>query len=202
MIRLSKIASLSLVFILLLAGCRSARKPRGSKVKPIVSSSVVESTVTGSTQTEITSPEGATAIEPGSVVFTTPGSQAYSRIYPCEGCGVVQLDKTMPKEVESGKEFKYSIKVTNMTDITLVDVVVTEEIPDGFNYTSAEPTAEIDGKKLIWRIGSLRPKASTEVTVTGAANDITELQYCTTVATPLVPMCARIAVVQPRLTLE
>ena len=183
--------------VLLAAGCGSTKKGARDMACP------PECPVDESQVAECpTVPGGAAATEAGAVLSDETGMMEYFKVYPCDACGTVRLDKTMPNEVESGKQFEYSIKVTNVTNITLVDVVLTEEIPEGFKYTSAEPTAEIDGDKLVWQLGSIRPKSSVLVTVTGVANDIAELQYCTTVATPIVPMCAQIAVVKPRLELK
>ena len=199
--RLSRIASFCLVLALVAcAGCRSMKKADGSAADLMADDQ--QQTTADDDAAETGMPDSLTAVESGPVVFAESDMQQYSKVYPCKECAIIQLDKTMPREIESGAEFEYTIKLTNMTDVTLVDVVLTEEIPDGFKYTKAEPTAEINGSELVWQIGSLRPQANTQVTVSGVANDIAELQYCTSVVTPVVPMCARIAVVKPRLQLN
>jgi len=65
----------------------------------------------------------------------------------------------MPKEVGLNRAFNYSIKVTNLTDATLTDIVITEEFPANFKFISATPTPKEDVNKLLWEIASLGPKA-------------------------------------------
>lgn len=200
--------------IISLAGCGTLRRagtiniwplkdrvPAGPKAVPERPTAAATAAPTVGVDAASTKPMGAAALERGPVVTMGPGLSSVTKMYPCEECPVVSLEKSMPKEVEAGKAFEYSLRVTNMTDVTLVEVVLTEDIPDGFQYTSANPTAEVNGNKLVWHIASLRPKASKEVVVSGVATDITELQYCTTVATPVVPLCTRVPVVRPRLQL-
>ncbi len=62
------------------------------------------------------------------VTFAGTGSCEISRTYPWPECGIVQLDKTIPKEVELNKPFDYFIKVTNLTNTTLTDIVINETI--------------------------------------------------------------------------
>ncbi len=181
--------------LLLMAGCEAMRKQAGAETGPPTCP-----------PEDAQVPECPT-VQPQAVAVEVTqthvdGMATYSKVYPCGDCSTVQLDKKMPNEVEASEEFEYSITVTNVTDTTLANVVLTEEIPDGFKYTSAKPSAEIDGDEIIWRMESLRPKESLEVTIAGVASDLAELQYCTTVTTPVSPMCARIAVVKPRLEFE
>ncbi len=128
------------------------------------------------------------------------GPYAVSRTHPCSTCGIVKLDKNMPKEVQLNRPFDYTIKVTNLTDGMVTDVVVTEIIPDNFKFTNADPTAVKDSNKLIWRLGSLQPGKSTQIKVTGQVTDAVCVQNCATV-TYVVPACAYAKVVQPKLLL-
>ena len=66
------------------------------------------------------------------------GPSTGSRSYPCGGCGVIQLDKTMPREVQLNAPFDYTIKVTNLTDTMVADVVVTENLPNNFKFSRAK----------------------------------------------------------------
>lgn len=182
--------------LLLAAGCGSMKRRSGEPVSP-PGCPVEEVKALDCPTVEAEAAVGANQVPSGQA-----GMLAYSKVYPCEDCGIVRLDKTVPNQVESGKDFEYSITVTNVTNTTLSDVVLTEEIPEGFKYTSANPSAEIDGNRIVWTMETLRPKESSKVTVAGVADDIAELQYCTTVATPIVPMCAKVAVVKPRLEIQ
>ncbi|HUU16488.1 MAG TPA: hypothetical protein VMW72_05015 [Sedimentisphaerales bacterium] len=129
------------------------------------------------------------------------GSSVVSRTYPWTECGVIQLDKTVPKEVELNRTFDYFIKVTNLTDVKLTDILITEELSDNFDFTSAIPAAREDLNKLVWEIQSLGPKASKLITVSGVATQTNPLEHRTNVITPIIPALVAIKVVQPRLEL-
>ncbi|MBN2316644.1 MAG: DUF11 domain-containing protein [Sedimentisphaerales bacterium] len=90
-----------------------------------------------------------------------------SQTFPSQGA--VRLEKTTPKDVQLGDVFDYSIKVTNLTDMPLEDVVVVERVPNGFNFTGAIPSASKDGATLRWSLGSLGPNANEEIKVSGMA---------------------------------
>jgi uncharacterized repeat protein (TIGR01451 family) len=139
--------------------------------------------------------------EPELVAFTENGTSVVSKTYPWPECGIVQLDKTMPKEAELNRPFDYFIKVTNLTDTMLTDIVITEELSDNFEYTSANPVPKEDIDKLVWEIKSLRPKATRHMTVSGVATRIDPLKNSTIVVTPIVSASAPIRIVQPKLEL-
>ncbi len=137
----------------------------------------------------------------GLVAVSEAGSSIVSRTYPWAECGIVQLDKAMPKEVGLNKPFNYSIKVTNLTDTMLSGIIISEEIPSHFKFINANPTATEEENKLIWEIDSLGSKASRQITVSGMADYAEPLKHCTTVLTPVIPACANVEVIEPRLKL-
>ncbi len=138
----------------------------------------------------------------GLVAVSESGSSIVSRTYPWAECGVVQLDKTMPKEVGLNKPFTYSIKVTNLTNTTLTDIIITEDLPSNFKFLSANPAGKEDANKLLfWEIPSLGPKGIKRFTVSGMATYTGTLKPCTTVITPVDPAYGNIEVIQPELQL-
>lgn len=132
---------------------------------------------------------------------SAPGSSVVSRTYPWPECGIVQLDKVMPNEVGLNRSFNYTIKITNLTETTLTDIVINEQLPANFKYMNSNPSARAEDNKLIWNVASLGPKAKQQFTVSGMATYTENLKYCTTVITPVIPACANIAVIQPELKL-
>lgn len=100
-------------------------------------------------------------------VVAQAGPHTISQTFPSQGA--VRLEKTTPKNVELGDAFNYSIKVTNLTNMPLEDVVVVERVPNGFNFTGASPSASKDGSTLRWSLGSLGPNANEEIKVSGMA---------------------------------
>ncbi|MFA5292037.1 MAG: hypothetical protein WC496_03280 [Phycisphaerae bacterium] len=86
-----------------------------------------------------------------------------ARLYPCQGCSVVRLDKIMPAQVQAGAEFEYKIRVTNLSDDILSDVVVTDTLIRNFKHKSSNPPANIDGDKLIWTLPEFAPRETKEI---------------------------------------
>jgi len=139
---------------------------------------------------------------PEMVAVSESGSSIVSKTYPWAECGVVQLDKTMPKEVGLNKPFNYTLRIANLTNTTLNDVIVTEDLPDNFKFLSSNPSAQQDEDNvLFWEIATLGPKAVTQISISGLATYIDTLKHCTTVVTPVVPACASVQVIQPELKL-
>lgn len=146
--------------------------------------------------------EQTPSTRPDMVAVSESGSSIVSKTYPWAECGVVQLDKTMPKEVGLNKPFNYTIKVTNLTNATLNDIIVTEDLPEGFKYLSSNPGAQQDKDDLLfWEIATLGPKSTTQISISGMATYIDALRYCTNVVTPVIPACATVQVIQPELKL-
>ncbi len=142
-----------------------------------------------------------TAAELGMIAVSESGSSVVSRAYPWPECGLVRVDKSMPNEVGLNRPFKYTINLTNLTDATLTNITMIEELPGQFKFMSAVPTAKEDGNKLIWEVASLGPKGTRQFTVSGTATNIESLKHCTTVITPVIPACASVQVIQPELKL-
>ncbi|MBN1805754.1 MAG: DUF11 domain-containing protein [Sedimentisphaerales bacterium] len=124
-----------------------------------------------------------------------------SMTYPWPECGLVRLDKSVPREVALNRSFDYYIAVTNLTETMLTNIVVNEELSRGFEFTRSNPAVRKDLDRLVWEIKSLGPKASKRITISGVATSNESLEHCTTVVTPTIPACAPIRIVQPRLEL-
>ena len=126
-------------------------------------------------------------------VVVKPEPYTVTRTYPSQYA--VKLEKMTPSNVQLGDAFDYSIKVTNLTDMPVEDVVVMERIPNGFNFTSASPTARKEGATLRWTLGSLAPKAEEEIKVTGFATNAGSLTNRATVSYTI-PASADVRVLQ------
>lgn len=140
-------------------------------------------------------------LEPELVSMGESGAHVVSMVYPSSDYATIQVDKIMPKEVQIDNQFTYSIKVTNLTHLTLNDIVVSEDLPSNFRFASAYPAARKEGNRLMWTVDSLGPKASKQIDVTGTATDRESLRHCTTV-TQLSRSYADVDVVQPKLELS
>ncbi|OHB59206.1 MAG: hypothetical protein A2167_07460 [Planctomycetes bacterium RBG_13_46_10] len=127
------------------------------------------------------------------------GPYTLTRDYPSQN--VVRLEKDMPAEVQLNAPFVYTIKVTNLTDMMLADVVVKESLSDNYKFENASLIAEKADNKLIWTIVSLGPKDSVVIKINGSATKIGCIQNCATVSY-VIPACANVKVVEAKLSLK
>jgi len=201
-----------LVLVAALAGsCKSWSRPEKSqRAEPGLSASdLFREQATPPTSVSIPAAQPAPAliqtepiaVQSGMVSVRDSGSSVVSRAYPWPECGIVRLDKDMPNEVGLNRSFNYTITLTNLTDTTLPNIIINEELPTHFKFMSAVPTAKEDGNKLVWEIASLAPKGTRQFTVSGMATYVDALKHCTTVITPVIPACATVQVIQPELKL-
>lgn len=126
------------------------------------------------------------------------GDYAISQNYSTSGA--VRLDKRMPQTVQLNAPFEYTIKLTNVTGMTLKDVEVTEIVPASLKNIKSAPAGKLAEGVVTWKIDSLAPKASETITVMATASEPGCLQTCADV-TYIVPACAKVNVVQPALAL-
>ncbi|MFA5554561.1 MAG: hypothetical protein WCZ89_02580 [Phycisphaerae bacterium] len=145
-------------------------------------------------------PKPAPKPQPAPAAAGSCGPYTVSRTHPCGDCGVVKIEKVMPKEVQLNAQFNYDIMVINMTDMDIADVVVTEHIDKNFEFKSASPSPKVMDGKLVWAMDSMAPKATQKITVTGMAKAAECMKYCATV-TYVMPACTYVQVVQPQLRL-
>jgi uncharacterized repeat protein (TIGR01451 family) len=137
--------------------------------------------------------------QPASAAEGRYGPSTTSQAYPAEGA--VRLDMRAPTEVPLNAPFEYTIRVTNTSDVPVSEVVVTERVPRNFRFQGSSPAARTSETSLSWTLDSLGPKATQEIRVAGMAVTPDHLTHCATVAF-LIPACADMAVVEPRLTLN
>jgi len=144
--------------------------------------------------------EDQISTRPGLVAVDETGKSVLSMTYPRPDYGILQVQKAMPQEVRFNAPFAYVIKVTNLTDMMLTDVVITENLPKDFEFKGCEPTAANDGEKLIWTIDSLGPKANKSIRISGMATGSKQLGFWTAV-THTIKDSAVVNVVEPTLEL-
>ncbi len=125
-----------------------------------------------------------------------PAPNCAERIYPCGSCGTVKLEKCMPNQVQTGAEFEFKIKVTNLSDATITEVVVTDTLNENFQYKSSTPPASVQGDKLVWVFDSMGPKETREITGTGIAVASGVVKNCADV-TFKTPVCLQAISIQP-----
>jgi uncharacterized repeat protein (TIGR01451 family) len=67
----------------------------------------------------------------------------------------LNIEKIAPPNALLGQPLIYSILVKNVGQSAARDVVIEDRIPKGTKLSGTIPRAELSGKKLIWRIGTL-----------------------------------------------
>ncbi len=206
---------------------RTRRQPVAQPTEPLVQPAA-QSTAQPAVQTQTTASRGGqrplvtasvSEMRPVTPKFTRPmpayeeqvgigglisvneaGGHVLSMTYPRPDYGILKVEKAMPKEVRFNKPFAYVIKVTNLTDMMLTDVTITETLSKEFEFKGSEPTTMNHDNKLVWEIDSLGPKANKSIRISGVATGGAQLEHCTAV-THTMRDCAVVKVVEPTLEL-
>jgi uncharacterized repeat protein (TIGR01451 family) len=108
------------------------------------------------------------------------------------------VEKTLPSQVRLGQPFDYEIKVTNTTDATLDDVRIQEQTPEGLAITASQPERQGQGADAGWQLGTLKPRESRTIKVSGKADKQGELGTCV-FASYKPSLCAAVNVVNPQI---
>lgn len=184
-------------------------------MRPFVSAmavGLVLSTFWGCTTSEKAEPAGMEPAEPVAVEqgagYWWPGDQSrqYSWVtmaYPTGDplTSAVGIEKGVPREVRLNQPFQYEIHVTNLSGVTLEDVVVSDQMGANFKLTDARPEALDGGNGMYsWGLGSLAPRERKVIQVTGLATAEGLVTCCASVTYNSL-LCSTITVVEPQLKL-
>lgn len=69
----------------------------------------------------------------------------------------VAIQKMAPARASVGQAFAYDIAVTNLANLELRGVTVSDRLPDGIEYVSSTPAATVSGQDLSWNLGTMAP---------------------------------------------
>lgn len=180
--------------VIVLSGCYSCRshwKAKGREVPPEVAYSVYWN------KDCVPVP---LAVPPPPIPSTSCGPYVVSRTYPSTEAPMIRLEKTMPDQVQVNAEFDYSIRVTNLAEVTVDDVKVTEDTEGNFKFNESDPPAEMQGNRLTWSVGTLAPGETRDIRVLGSAITNDCVKNCSKVSYTI-PACGFTKVVQPLLNL-
>src|SRR5215210_7286722 len=75
------------------------------------------------------------------------------------------VERLSPQEVRLGDPYEYQIKVTNLTNAPLSDVIVRERVPADLQVTRNEPTPRMENGEQIFTLGDLPAKQSKMIRV-------------------------------------
>jgi uncharacterized repeat protein (TIGR01451 family) len=75
----------------------------------------------------------------------------------------VQITKRCPDLRYLGRDATFELVVTNTGDAPALDVVVTDVLPDGMTFRTADNNGKVEGRNLVWRLGNLAPGQSVQL---------------------------------------
>jgi uncharacterized repeat protein (TIGR01451 family) len=87
-------------------------------------------------------------------------------------CTILSVDKSAPASIINGKEFSYTIRVTNTSRRVLSDVRVREILPANYTLRGTDsPDVKIikDARTLLWMVKSLPVGGTALLEITGTA---------------------------------
>ncbi len=103
---------------------------------------------TNNVEITIVRPENVQCCEPAVPIATGRTSKTW--IGP-----KIAIQKDCAAEKLLNEQFTYDIVVTNPSQVTTKDVVVTDPLPDGIDYVSSTPAGTVSGKTITWNAGAL-----------------------------------------------
>lgn len=138
-------------------------------------------------------------------VITTAGNLTTAQMAIPTGdvnSSVVLLETITTSEVYVGEAVDYEMKVTNLTDCPLTDVVLTSVIPANFDLKGSAPQAQVSPNgEAQWKLGDLAGKETKSVKVRGIPTQAGPFVSCSKVDYRPV-LCTSFVAVAPKLTLD
>ena len=130
------------------------------------------------------------------------GGSSVSLAYPTGNAATssILLEKFAANETVAGTDFSYEIQVTNLTDIDLENVQVTEQFDQGFTVKQTSPKSSMKNNATQWTLGVLPAGASKTIRVMGTPGAAGSFSTCSSV-TYNTALCTTIDVVKPALEL-
>jgi len=146
-------------------------------------------------------PTGQAAMRAGQA-YVKDGMTHVSYAFPTGNpdTSVIMVEKSAPAQVQVGQAFDYTIKLTNLSDCELEDVVVSDRLPKGFQLKNAVPKATVSGDEARWTVGKLERKGFKNIRINGVPMGQGSLTHCAKV-TYRTPLCVTVVAVEPKLVL-
>jgi len=126
-----------------------------------------------------------------------------SRAYPTgvRETSALLVERGMPSEVQAGQRYEYEIRVTNLTGMVLVNVVVSDTAPTGFEVPEGAIAPQVGGNVATWRLAELEAGATTTLRASAMAATAGKFRHIANV-TYEAPLAGTTTIVQPKLELE
>ena len=88
------------------------------------------------------------------------------------------VDKLVPGQVIAGELFEMALRVTNLTEQPLENVVITESLWENLELEESSVKPESTGGNRIWKLGNLGPNECTVVNLTATAKKPEPVETC------------------------
>jgi uncharacterized repeat protein (TIGR01451 family) len=201
-ISFKSLALMSAVAVIALAGCESA--PRAETTpKTTNNASDLYFPPRGHVAAPKPAPAPVVAKAPAPAPAPKMGNCGGTLFYPtgARETSALMVEKMIPCEIVSGQCVDYFIKVTNLTAMTLQNVMVTDNISSNFAIKSSEPVGSPAGGTMGWNLGDLAAGQSKTVKINGCATgDTGNINACGAVSYSS-SVCAEARIVKPSLKL-
>lgn len=205
----SRLILAGLLFAGLVAGAGCQNQNKATQNKPMAQAKP-SATTTGTTQ-PAAQPAKVTAAEPAKpaakpVVETprvTGDHSSVSQAFPTgdRRTSAVLLTTVMPSQVRANTPYNFEYQVTNLTDMSLSNVVVTSEGTNNLAIASSSPAAARNGAgNLQWTIPTIASGKTETIRVSGTAAQVGKSGNCASV-TYSSSLCAATDVVMPALAI-
>ena len=118
---------------------------------------------------------------------------------------VLMVEAMGSKSVRLNKDATTDVKVTNLTDMPVKNVVLMSTTPDGYKMSGATggmgQAMAVDGGKMGVPVGDLGPKESKTITITGTATKASMIDTCYSVSYNPPTLCTHVDVTNPAISL-
>lgn len=111
----------------------------------------------------------------------------------------LMIEKIAPQQATLGEPLVYSVIVKNVGNADAHQVLIEDRIPKGTELSGTAPRAEMIDKRLVWRIGTLKPNEEKKISIRviphqeGPIGSVARVSFATEVA-------AEILVAAPQLS--
>lgn len=132
-----------------------------------------------------------------------PGMMTTSQAFPTgdAATSAVMLQEVFPGQVKANANFPYKIYVSNLTNTTLNNVIVSATSLANRNIVSSTPAASSGaGGAMVWNVGDIAPGKCAVIDATAKASAVGNSSTCLTVSYNN-SLCSNLQVVQPALAL-
>ncbi len=117
----------------------------------------------------------------------------------------IGIKKSAPATAMVNDQFTYNIVVSSLAQVPAKEVVVKDTLPDGIDYVSSQPEAQVSGKTLTWSLGTMAGGSQAAIAVQVKATKTGRFTNCAEVTAAYglsARDCAETVVTAPALALE